>query len=81
MSKSIQWLNGIITLTKTDCECPECKTIYDEDFYYNQLCKSKKGFIYKTCKKCKSKIGLSFNMMGDTVSWLKKDEEKLPILK
>lgn len=74
MSKSIIINGAIITLAKTEIDCPNCKKVYNEDFYYKQLQKSDKGFIYKKCKECKEIIGISSNMMGDSVSWLKKDE-------
>lgn len=74
MSKSIIINGAIITLAKTEIDCPNCKKVYNEDFYYNQLQKSDKGFIYKYCKGCNEKIGISLNIMGDSVCWLKKDE-------
>lgn len=74
MSKTVIMNGAIITLAKTEIECPNCKKIYDEDFYYKQLYKSELGLIYKKCKDCKETIGISSNMMGDSVSWVKKDE-------
>lgn len=74
MGKTIIINGAIITLAKTDIQCPECKTIYFEDFFYKQMMKSSSGLIYKKCKQCNEKIGITTNMMGDSVCWLKKNE-------
>jgi len=76
MSKCIPIKDGIICLCKTDFECPLCGYKYTEDDYYKRLYHSKHGFIYKTCKGCKTKLGISSNIIGDVVVWLKSEESK-----
>lgn len=80
MSYSIRVPNGILTMVNVEFECPNCSCLHSEDDYYNQLNKSKCGIIYKGCKCCKTKIGITTNMIGDVCVWLKSDESKNRLL-
>ena len=77
MTKCIQIDNAIITLCETDFKCPKCDYVYHEEDYYSQLDKSKRGLIYKHCKGCKTKIGITTDIRGDVRVWLKNEEAKL----
>jgi hypothetical protein len=50
-----------------------------ESDYEKRLDKSEYDYIYITCKnkKCGVKIGLTTDMMGDVVVWLKSEEKEL----
>ncbi len=74
MAKTIQYGPALITVVKLDFECPKCTYLHTEKDYYKQYANSKKGFIYKKCKGCKTKLGISFDMHCDVVVWLKEDE-------
>ena len=74
MSTTIRMNNAIITLADTEFKCPKCECPHSEDDYYNKLYKSKKFYIYQNCKGCKTKLGISNNMKGDVVVWLKEEE-------
>ena len=76
MSKSVFIKGGILTLADVDFKCPNCQHEYGEDFYYKQLYNSAKGLIYKVCKGCKKKMGITSDMKGDVVVWLKENEER-----
>jgi len=69
--------DGIICTCKTDFECPRCGYEYQESDYMQRLENSHNGFIYKTCKGCKEKLGISSNIRGDVVVWLKSEETKI----
>ena len=75
MPYSIPIRNGIITMNTTDIKCPKCGEQHTYDDYGKQLEKSEKGLIYKFCKGCKIKMGITTNMEGDAVVWLKNDEK------
>jgi hypothetical protein len=64
-----------LSMMTMDFECPWCEYKYTADWYEEQLYNSKRGLIYKSCKICKNKIGITFKMDGVAV-WLKKDENK-----
>jgi predicted 3-demethylubiquinone-9 3-methyltransferase (glyoxalase superfamily) len=68
--------NGIMTFCETDFKCPKCECQHEEEDYFEKLDRSKKGLIYIKCKGCKTKLGVSFNIMGDVVAWLKEEEKK-----
>lgn len=74
MSHSIILNNGIITLADTDFKCPKCECVHNENDYYTKLYKSDIWFIYQNCKGCKDKLGISINIRGDVVVWIKKHE-------
>lgn len=69
MSKAIRIPNGIICLVKTDFVCPCCSKQYTEDDYFERLRNSKNGYIHKKCKVCGIRMGISYNITGDTVVW------------
>lgn len=74
MSKLIKIPNGTATLVETNFKCPKCECYHTEDDYYNKLYNSKDGLIYKSCKGCKTKLGITSNIEGDIVVWLKEEE-------
>lgn len=74
MGESIRIPNGIISLVDTDFKCPKCECPHSENDYYNMLSKSKRGLIYKQCKGCKTKLGITIDMRGDVQVWLKEEE-------
>lgn len=76
MSKTIFFAGAIVTLAETDFTCPKCECPHTEADYYDRLYKSKQGLIYKACKGCKTKLGITYAITGDTVVWLKEDEKK-----
>lgn len=76
MSKTVYMAGAIITLAKTDFTCPKCECPHTEDDYWQKMDKSKTGLIYMKCKGCKTKLGITGDMKGDTVVWLKEDEKK-----
>jgi predicted RNA-binding Zn-ribbon protein involved in translation (DUF1610 family) len=75
MSKCIPVNGGLITISETDFNCPACGEQYFEKDYWRQLDKSKYGLIYKRCKGCGVWMGISTNIEGDTVVWLKSEEK------
>lgn len=76
MSHSERIGNAIVTFADTDFNCPKCSCPHKEKDYYTRLYNSKTGVIYKSCKECKTKLGISSNIKGDVVVWLKEDEKK-----
>jgi hypothetical protein len=76
MSYSIFVPNGILTMVETDFNCPNCQQEYSEDFYYKALFKNEKGLIYKKCRKCGSKMGITTDIRGDVKVWLKQNEHE-----
>ncbi len=74
MSKTILLNQAIITLVDVDFKCPKCECPHNEDDYYDRLYKAKKFYIYKNCKGCKTKLGISTDIKGDVVVWLKEEE-------
>lgn len=69
--------DGIISMAESDFQCPKCGHGYNEEDYYNRLVKSKRYYIYKTCKTCSTKMGISVDYRGDVQVWLKEDESKI----
>ena len=65
---------GILCFVDTDFKCPSCGELHEESFYYNQLSKSKRGYIYKHCRRCAAKIGITSDYKGDVQVWLKSEE-------
>ena len=80
MAHSIPIKNGIITLVETEFNCPICTISHDEGFYYKQLSNSKRGFIYKKCSGCGEVLGITSDIKGDVVVWLKNEEPKQKIV-
>ena len=74
MSQSIRIPNGILSIVDVDFKCPKCQCPHSNEDYYERLNKSKKGFIYKKCKGCKTKLGITADITGDDCVWLKENE-------
>ena len=77
MAHSIIIPNGIASLSEVDFKCPRCNYHYTEENYSKQLNNSKHLLIYKTCKECKSKMGITIDFKGDVRVWLKENEPKI----
>jgi len=77
MSRTIKIPNGLLTICDADFKCPKCECPHTEADYYDILYKSEKGLIYKNCKGCKTKIGITTDMRGDVQVWLKEDESTI----
>jgi|694.fasta_scaffold110388_6 hypothetical protein len=76
MGYSIKIPNGIISMVDVDFNCPKCECPHSEEDWYDTLYKSKNFLIYKQCKGCKTKLGITTDMRGDVQVWLKEDEKK-----
>jgi len=76
MGKSIIIPNGILSICDTDFKCPKCECPHSESDYLDRLLNSKKSLIYKKCKGCKTKLGITSDMRGDVQVWLKEEESK-----
>jgi Pyruvate/2-oxoacid:ferredoxin oxidoreductase delta subunit len=76
MGQSIVFAGAIVSLSDVDFKCPNCQEKYGPDFYEKQLQESTKGLIYKKCKGCKEKIGITTDIRGDVRVWMKKEEQK-----
>ena len=76
MSRTIRIPNGIVTLIEVDFKCPKCEHEHNQQDWYNKLYKSNKHYIYMNCKGCKTRLGVTTNIKGDVVAWLKDDENK-----
>lgn len=76
MGYSIRIPNGIISMVDVGFKCPKCECPHSEEDYYDRLYKSKHCLIYKQCKGCKTKLGITTNIRGDVHVWLKEDECK-----
>lgn len=74
MATTVRIPNGFITLCKNEFNCPSCEKTHTEEDYYDRLFKTKDSFIYMKCKGCKEKLGVTTNMVGDVVAWLKSEE-------
>jgi hypothetical protein len=77
MTYLIKIPNGIISIVNTDFKCPKCECPHSEEDYYDRLYKSKHGLIYKQCKGCKTKLGITSDIRGDVGVWLKENEYKI----
>lgn len=76
MGQTIFLPGMILSLVDIAFKCPKCECPHSEDDYYDRICKSKHGLIYKQCKGCKSKLGITTDIRGDVVVWLKENEPK-----
>jgi hypothetical protein len=63
-------------MVDVDFKCPKCECPHSEQDYHDRLHKSNRGLIYKQCKGCKTKLGITADMRGDVQVWLKEDEPK-----
>jgi len=78
MAYSIIIPNGILSMVDLDFKCPKCECPHSESDYMQRLLNSKTGLIYKRCKGCKVKLGITTDIRGDVRVWLKEDEMKFP---
>lgn len=76
MGYAIKVQNGIVCMATVNFSCPGCGYDYTDEDYEKQLLKSKRGLVYKRCKGCGEKIGITTDITGDVAVWLKKDEQK-----
>ena len=76
MSHQTVFGNAIVTFVDVDFKCPKCECPHQEDDWYPKYAKSEKGLIYKSCKGCKTKLGITTDIKGDVQVWLKEDEGK-----
>lgn len=67
---------GYLCVVETEFKCPKCECPHTEDDYYRQLSKSKRGLIYKKCKGCGTKLGITSDIRGDIRVWLKEEDHK-----
>lgn len=77
MAKTIRIPNGFATIIDVDFKCPKCECYHDESDYSQKLYKSEKGLIYKNCKGCKTKLGITTDIRGDVRVWIKSEEIKI----
>ena len=63
-----------INIAQTNFKCPKCECRHKEEDYYDKLSKSKTFISYQKCKGCKTKLGISSDITGDVVVWLKDEE-------
>lgn len=76
MGYTIAINKGLISMSYTDFKCPKCECQHTESDYYKRLYKSSKGIIYKSCKGCKTKLGITSDIRGDVQVWVKETELK-----
>jgi hypothetical protein len=77
MSYTLRIPGGYLSMVEVDFKCPKCECPHGESDYYKQLRNSPKSLIYKSCKGCKTKLGITLDMKGDVVVWLKENERTL----
>ncbi len=65
---------AILSMCDVEFDCPKCTCAHVADDYIDRLQKSKYGLIYKKCKGCKTKLGITFDIRGDVRVWLKEEE-------
>jgi len=63
--------NGFIDFAKTDFKCPNCKKEYnDRDDKYLEKCERNKSGCTKIKCDCGEPFFMTYNCMGDAVSFL-----------
>lgn len=77
MSTTKIYANAIVTFVKVDFKCPKCECTHKEEDWYPKYAKSENGLIYKSCKGCKTKLGITTDIKGDVQVWLKEDEAEI----
>jgi len=75
MGETILINGALVSISKTDFDCPSCGHTHHEDDWYPKLNRSRQGQIYMLCKDCKQMLGVTVDMRGDVHAWLKKDEK------
>lgn len=76
MGSVILMAGALIDLCDVDFKCPRCEKPHTEKDWYPKFEKSKHGMIHMRCKGCKVWLGVSTDMKGDVVVWLKSEERK-----
>ena len=68
--KCLKLNNGFICLSGTDFKCPYCGKEYSDidDKYLDRCNKNKSGTTKIKCD-CKESFGMTYNYMGDAVSF------------
>jgi hypothetical protein len=67
----VQIKDGFIDFAKTDFKCPSCKKEYnDGDDKYLEKCERNKNGCTKIKCECGKPFHMTYNFMGDTVSFL-----------
>ena len=67
----VQIKNGFIDLAKTDFKCPTCENEYNDiDDKYLEKCERNKSGCTKIKCECGSPFYMTYNYMGDAVSFL-----------
>lgn len=67
----VQIKNGFIDFAKTDFECPHCKKQFnDRDDKYLERCQRNKKGITKIKCECGKPFFMTYNYMGDAVSFV-----------
>jgi len=67
-----------ISFAKIDFKCPYCNKKYsdDNDVYLNRINKNKSRITTISCD-CESKFGMTYNMIGEAVSFKLEKQKKL----
>jgi uncharacterized C2H2 Zn-finger protein len=78
MGQTVFIAGALVSLCNTDFKCPECGEVHSEKDWYPRFFKSKHGTISRQCKNedCKKRLGITTDMRGDVVVWLKSKEKK-----
>jgi hypothetical protein len=76
MGYSIAIPNGILSMCYDEFDCPACTCHHTGKDYEDRLFKSKRGLIYKKCKGCKTKLGITTDYKGDVHVWVKNNDSK-----
>jgi transposase-like protein len=68
---AIEIKNGFIDFAKIDFKCPNCNKQYNDqnDKYLNRCQNNKSGYTKIKCK-CGKPFFMTYNYMGDAVSFL-----------
>lgn len=72
--KTVRIKDGFLTIADTDAFCPNCKNKIQ--YRKKDLTDYDDTYVYKICKGCRKKVGISTDYMGDIVTWLKTEERK-----
>jgi hypothetical protein len=67
----VQTTNGFIDFAKTDFKCPNCKLEYNDiDDKYLEKCEKNKSGCTKIKCDCGEPFFMTYNYLGDAVSFL-----------
>lgn len=76
MGYSMKIGNALLSCVDVDFKCPACEGVHTEEDWLPRVLKSKYGLIYRQCKHCKVKLGITTDIRGDVRVWLKSEEQK-----